>query len=80
MWYNCLNGQGKTKGENEMDKNIIANELRNVGFKVKVMYVGVEVTLDNRKVNTMEVKHALDQIFGDIEFNVMSSRNGVVVN
>lgn len=39
----------------------------------------VEVRLKNRKPSAMEVESALEQIFEDVQFNVKSSTNCVIV-
>jgi ribosomal protein S8 len=59
--------------------NLVANELQDSGFKVRVVKNIVEVSLDNRKINNMEVREALEQKFEGIEFNLTSTSNGVLV-
>lgn len=56
-----------------MDKYIIAQEMRNAGYDVEIVYRGVFVSLKNRKVTTSEIEMALEAIFWDVKFNVMRS-------
>ncbi len=59
--------------------NIIAQTFKNVGFKVRKNNSSVFVSLDTRKVSTMEVDHVLDAEFEGIQFNVKSTGNEVEV-
>lgn len=68
---------GETK---MMHTNLIANELQDSGFKVRIV-IGpmIEVSLDNRKVSQMEIQYELDRKFEGIEFNLSSTSNSVLV-
>lgn len=60
--------------------NLVANELHNSGFRTKVLTGNaVQVSLTSRKVSTIEVKYALDQLFEDINFTVKSLVDSVLV-
>jgi hypothetical protein len=72
----------------KLNTDLIANELKNAGFKVFIVEIkfgtgrvleAIEVSLDNRKVNRMEVWRVLDQKFENIEFVLSSTRNGILV-
>lgn len=54
----------------------IASELRKAGFETSRSKQSVTVSL-NRRVNTVEVSHALDQIFEGIEFTVRQNGKSV---
>lgn len=64
-----------TKGQAQT----VASEMKSVGFVANARGNTVEISLTSRKVNQMEVRHALDQIFGGIEFNLRNSYDGVTV-
>lgn len=59
--------------------NLVANELRNKGFKIRVYGKAIEVSLSSRKVSQMEVEIALSQTFDDIRFAFQSTSLGVLV-
>lgn len=61
--------------------NLVADELHSAGFRTKVLTSnGVIVSLISRKVSTMEVETALDQIFDGIDFHCQSTIDGVLVS
>lgn len=68
--------------------DLIANELQDSGFKVRILELkfkgiglleAVEVSLDNRRVSHMEVRQVLSDKFEGIRFNLNGSFSGVVV-
>lgn len=59
--------------------NLISNELENAGFKTEVIGNSIKISLSNRKVNTIETRIALNQIFEKISFKLHTSSNGVLV-
>lgn len=60
--------------------NVVKAELNQMGFVVDSFAGKVFVSLTNRKVSQMEVEQALDQAFGEIQFNCLSTQNGVLVS
>jgi hypothetical protein len=60
-------------------KQIVANEMQDSGFGARITKQGVEISLTNRKVNNMEVRYALEQKFEDIQFNLQSISDGILV-
>lgn len=52
-----------------MHTQLIATELSNLGFTTRITQTGVLVSL-NRRVEKLEVEHALSQAFEGIEFKV----------
>lgn len=60
--------------------NLVANELKAVGFKAQAKGNAVEVSLSNRKPSKMEVETALEQVFDSIQFEVRSTNNSVLVS
>ncbi len=60
--------------------NLVASELTRSGYAVKVAKRQViEVSLKNRKVDNMEVRYVLGQMFEDIDFDIQTTNNGVNV-
>lgn len=59
--------------------NLVASELNDSGFRIRVSNKAIEVSLDNRKVNTMEIWYELDQKFEGIEFSLERTSEGVLV-
>lgn len=60
--------------------NLVSDELHAAGFRTKVLVSNaVKVDLSNRKLSTMEVEIALDNIFEGINFNCKSNSNSVIV-
>ena len=63
-----------------MHTNLIATELSNLGFEVRITQTGVLVSL-NRPVSTTEVYIAMQQAFGGVQFKVVRiSKNSVHVS
>ena len=63
-----------------MHTNLIATELSNLGFEVRITQTGVLVSL-NRPVSTMEVETALTQAFEGVQFRVVRiSKNSIHVS
>lgn len=62
--------------------HVVSSELKQVGFSTYIFgFSGkVFVSLKNRKVSRMEVEQALDQAFGEIKFNCLSTCGGVLVD
>lgn len=60
--------------------HLVADELKTVGFVAQSNSGKVFVNLQNRKVSIMEVKTELDRIFEGINFNILSTQNGVLVS
>ena len=60
---------------------IVAEELKNMGFDTKIILKNmcVKVTLKNRKPSKMEVETALEQIFDEIKFNLITSFDGIII-
>lgn len=59
--------------------NLVATELDQLGFKVEIFNDSAEVSLDNRKVNSMEIRQGLEQVFEDIDFELQSTSKGILV-
>ncbi len=68
--------------------DLIANELGNSGFKVRIlelkfksigMLEAVEVSLGNRRASHSEVRQVLNDKFEGIEFNLYYSFGGIMV-
>lgn len=59
--------------------NLVASELNSSGFKTRVIGQVVEASLDTRKVNNMEVRAALENIFEDVSFKLHSVASGILV-
>mgnify|MGYP001563083245 CR=1 FL=1 len=60
-----------------MHTNLIATELSNQGFEVRITQTGVLVSL-NRSVSTMEIETALEQAFEGIEFKLYHIHSNMV--
>jgi hypothetical protein len=60
--------------------NLVANELKNAGFRTRVLTSNaVEVSL-NRKISTLEVLHTTDKLFDEIKFNAESVNGKVILS
>ena len=59
--------------------NLVATELRNSGFSVRLFGEAIEVSLANRKVSQMEIQVALMKNFDEIEFSFQSTSKGGLV-
>jgi len=59
---------------------IITSELKKMGFETVQFSNGVVAMLKNRKVSQAEVKHALADAFGGIEFSLKNTTHGVLVS
>ncbi len=63
-----------------MHTNLIATELSNLGFEVRITQAGVLVSL-NRPMASMEVETALEQAFEGVQFRVVRiSKNSVHIS
>lgn len=59
--------------------NFLADELHNSGFQTKVVTSNSVMVSLNRKVDSLEVRVALDRIV-EVEFNLTTTSNGVLVS
>jgi len=60
--------------------NLVANELKSAGFRTRVITSNaVEVSLTSRKISTLEVSYATDQIFSEVQFNFTATNNANVI-
>lgn len=59
--------------------DLVADELDNAGFKVNVINGRVIVSLDNRRVDNMEVKEVLSERFEGISFDIQSAGNSIAI-
>jgi hypothetical protein len=60
--------------------NLVANELKNVGFQTRVLTDNtVEVSLKYRKINTLEILYLTDELFDEIKFNARQTTTGKVI-
>jgi len=62
---------------NAEQRNILAEQMKGIGMEATATDAGVIVSLAARKLDTIEVKMALDQIFGHTGFKVTQTSNGV---
>lgn len=58
--------------------NLIANELNNKGFQVKLNKNSIEVSLKNRKVSSLEVDYALLNDYDGL-YMLVNANNSVLV-
>lgn len=73
-----LNAENTQEKENKMT-NIIAQTLKNAGFKVWKNNHCVLVSLSSRKVNPIEIRIVLERELEGIQFNVRSAGNEVEI-
>ncbi len=59
--------------------NLVANELEKESFKTEIVESGIKVSLNWRKVNTIEIRIVLDEIFEEISFKVFTKGDSVLV-
>ena len=62
-----------------IELNVVTNELNQKGFEVTLLKNSIKVELTNRKVSTMEIQIALLNNFGEIDFDIKSYKNSVIV-
>ena len=59
--------------------NLVASELRQAGYDIKILSTAIRVSLLSRIVRQVEIRAVLDDIFEGCSFLLQRSYDGVIV-